>query len=160
MTHEVEQGDVETRNGRYYGLRPWNRHGLVLAFAGFMYMFIGVSYLFASPESSRWRALVVARNVMPLDAWAMVWVFIGFLTLVSSRWPPTADRWGYMVLTGWSAGWAAVYAMGVIFEDNPLSDLTGTFIFGQVAFMWWVISGLTNPQKTIVRLVEVKKSAG
>lgn len=127
------------------GVRPFKRHSLVLLVAGFVFVAIGGSYLFAEPTESRLIALSVAISWMSLEKWGVVFVLCGALSIVSSRWPPISETWGYAVLTGLSAGWAAFYAMGVIFDESPAANLNGTLSWGLIAFMWWAISGLDNP---------------
>jgi hypothetical protein len=127
------------------GVRPFKRHSLVLAVAGLVFIAIGGSYLFAEPTNSRVIALSVAIAWLPLEGWGVVFVFSGILAIISSRWPPISETWGYTVLTGLSAAWAAFYAMGVIFDNSPAANLSGTLSWGLIAFMWWAISGLTNP---------------
>lgn len=152
----MHKGDEETKQVHpLFGLRPWGRHSLVLAVAGVMYIAIGVAYYFVVPGGPRWEALTVARNIAPLSFWALMWWIIGLATLLSSRWPPTADKWGYTVLTGYSAGWGSVYALGVIFEDTPRSNWAGALVFFLVSFMWWAISGLNNPTKVVIVVGEV-----
>lgn len=67
--------------------------------------------------------------------------------MMSTRWPPLAETWGYMVLTGLSSGWAATYLTGVIFFHAPATNLGQVFVWGCLGFMWWAISGLPNPEK-------------
>lgn len=142
----------------YHGVRPWGRHSLVLAVAGLAYIFIGMAFFYVTPGDHRDQALIVAKHWMPLDGWAWVFIIVGLATLISARWPPTADKWGYMILTGLSAGWGAFYAAGVIFEDTPISNFAGMAIYWLVAFMWWAISGLVNPEQTIVVVADVDRS--
>jgi hypothetical protein len=69
----------------------------------------------------------------------------GALAILSSRWPPISKTWGYMVLTGLSAGWAAFFALSVICGPSPVANLSNTLSWGLIAFLWWAISGLLNP---------------
>lgn len=142
--------DYITTPRRWIGIRPWTRHSLVLLVAGLAYIGIGSAYYYIIPGGPRWEALVVARHWMPLDIWASVFVLVGFMSIISSRWPPFADSWGYAVLTGLSSGWGAFYFAGVIFDDSPVSNLTGGFVWWLVAFMWWAISGLMNPDQVVI----------
>jgi hypothetical protein len=127
------------------GIRPWTRHSLVLIVAGFMYVAIGVAYILASPSPSREAALVVALQWMDIHHWGFVFMFVGFLAVFSSRWPPISETWGYMALTGLASGWSGFYAMGVILEHSPVANISGAFLWALVAFLWWAISGLLNP---------------
>lgn len=143
---------LNMQTGRLYpelhpwrALRPWKRHSLVLMVAGLVYICIGFSYIFAEPTRAKTSALSVALSWMPFEAWGGVFIFAGLLSIMSSRWPPVSKTWGYMVLTGLSAGWSAFYWVGIVFENSSLSNLSGVLAWGLIAFMWWAISGLLNP---------------
>lgn len=133
---------------QFLGIRPWKRHSLVLLVAGTVYVFTGVAYTLAEITPEREIALVIALRWAPIDVWGFVWILSGLLAILSSRWPPVAETWGYMVLTGLSAGWGATYAMGVIFTESPTTNLSSAIVWSLVAFMWWAISGLVNPDQT------------
>jgi hypothetical protein len=137
-----------------FTLRPFNRHSLILTFAGCAYTLTGANYVLASPTSARQIALAVALQWFPLEFWGMLFIFVGLLTMLSSRWPRLSDSWGYAILTALSAGWSATYAAGVIFEKSPVANLTGTVQWGLLAFLWWAIPGLVTPDKTVVAVVK------
>jgi len=135
------------------GFRPFKRHSLVLTVAGIAYILTGITYIWAEPTSNRKIALQIAFAWFPIEFWGMVFVVVGALAIISSRWPKLSDSWGYALLTGLSGGWAATYAAGVIFEDSPISNLTGALNWGLLAFIWWAISGFVNPDKTVVVVI-------
>lgn len=135
---------------RFLGIRPWKRHSLVLMVAGIAYLCVGVTYAVTTPHRERVVALVIALKWAPMHVWGSVFIFAGVLSIISSRWPPVAETWGYMVLTGLSAGWSATYGLGVIFAHSPASNLSGCLLWGIMAFLWWAISGLLNPDKEAV----------
>jgi hypothetical protein len=130
---------------RWVGIRPWQRHSLVLAMSGLVYMMIGYSLTFAEHTAARRESLQVAVEWMPLEYWGVVWFVAGGIAIVSSRWPIFSVTWGYTVLTGLAAAWAAFFAVSILFGDSPVTNVTGTLAWGLVAFMWWAISGLVNP---------------
>lgn len=133
---------------RWLALRPWMRHSLVLAVAGTVYVLVGASYIIATPNSSRESALRLALDWMPLPAWGAVWIVVGLLAILSSRWPPASETWGYTTMTGLAAGWSAFYAFGITLGSD-LQNVSGVLVWGLVAFMWWAISGLVNPGSVI-----------
>lgn len=137
----------------WLGLRPWRRHSLVLLVTGLVYVFIGFAYVYTDPRRSRDVALQIALDWWSLDVWGWIFVFSGLLAILSSRWPPFSETWGYFVLTGLSAGWSGFYVTGVIFGDSPVGNLTGGLTWGLVAFLWWAISGLVNPTTVILEHV-------
>lgn len=133
------------------GIRPWQRHSLVLSVAGTVYVLIGLSYIVSEPSATRSQALAYALLWLPAQGWGVVFVVTGLLAIISSRWPPISRTWGYTVLTGLSAGWAAFYAAGIIWNDAAASNWSSVFSWGLVSFLWWAISGLVNPP-VVVRI--------
>lgn len=134
----------------YMGLRPWKRHSTILMVAGILYALIGFQYIIAPPSKTRETSLAVLLSVAPIQVWGAVFVLAGVMASISSRWPPFAETWGYMVLTGLSAGWSAAYFLGVFFFHAPASSISGAIVWGLLAFMWWAISGLVNPGAAVV----------
>jgi hypothetical protein len=135
---------------RYWGLRPWKRHSLILAVAGFLYALVGLTYALYKPTPGRKQSLSFLLDVAPAQFWGGLFICSGALTMISSIWPPFAETWGYMILTGLSAGWSAVYLMGVLFFGSQLTNITQVILWGTLAFMWWAISGLLNPDRSAV----------
>lgn len=140
------------------GIRPWKRHSLVLLVAGAVYVFVGLSYIAAEERRSREIALQIALSWWSLETWGFVFMGAGLLAIISSRWPPVSETWGYFVLTGLSAGWSAFYLTGMIFADSPSSNISAFLTWGLIAFLWWAISGLVNP--TVVLVEHVPHPAG
>lgn len=134
----------------WLGIRPWRRHSLVLLVAGLAYVAIGLSLILTELTPPRAQALEVALKRMPIDVWGCVWIAAGILCVISSRWPPIVETWGYMVLTGLSAGWSATYGLGVIFAHSPASNWSSAITWALMAFLWWAISGLINPDRVVV----------
>jgi len=131
------------------GLRSLKRHGLILIVAGVMYVLIGVAYILAPPTLvNRTGSLDILLAVASLDFWGWVFVVCGTLVTISSKWPPFAETWGYMVLTGLSTGWGTAYLMGIVFLQSPMINISGFFIWSLFGFLWWAISGLLNPDQT------------
>ena len=110
-----------------------------------VYIAIGISYLVSDPTESRVQALYYATKVMPYNNWGWVFVAAGLLSIISSRWPPVSETWGYFVLTGQGAAWTSFYLAGVVFHGTPYSNLSAALSWGLIAFLWWAISGLINP---------------
>jgi ascorbate-specific PTS system EIIC-type component UlaA len=129
----------------FLGLRPWKRHSTILMVAGILYTLVGVQYILANPSRGRSLALKVILDVAPISFWGVIFASAGILASVSSRWPPFAETWGYMVLTGLSAAWSATYLLGILFYHSPITNVTQVILWGLLAFMWWAISGLVNP---------------
>lgn len=137
----------------HLAFRPWTRHSLVLFVAGLVYMSYGVAYISDVLSPDRQKALIVALNLMPIEAWGIVFFGAGVCAMLSSRWPMVSEKWGYVVLTGLSSAWAAAYALGVIFHLSPFTNVTPALTWGMTAFLWYGISGLVNPPKSLVVVV-------
>lgn len=138
------------------GIRSFQRHSLVLMVAGLVYILIGVSYLASDPTPSRIAALHYAVKYVDYNHWGFVFIFAGCLAILSSRWPPISETWGYQALTGLSAGWACFYLAGVVFHDAPMQGLSGFLSWGLIGFMWWAISGLVNPKHLMGMLNDLR----
>lgn len=132
---------------RFIGVRPWTRHSLVLLIAGLVYVCIGAVYIRTPVDSPTWHSLVSAREWLSLDGWGIVWVIVGFLSIISSKWPPVAEKWGYMALTALAAAWGAFYFLGVIFGPNTIGSSAVGLVWWLIGFMWWAISGLVSPEE-------------
>lgn len=125
-------------------LRPWKRHSLVLSVLGLVYVLLGVSYFVSPTPRDREESLQVPLSIMPMWAWAMLFIVVGLLAIISSRWPPASETWGYIAMSSLSALWASFYVWGV-FYGAPAGTISGALVWGGLAFLWWAISGLVNP---------------
>lgn len=135
----------------YWGLRrEWKRHDVILCVGGLLYMLVGVYYIATRNASSRNASLEILLRVAPMTVWGSMFIFAGVLSIISSRWPPFAETWGYVVLTSVSAGWATAYLMGMLFANGPITNIISTIVWGLFGFVWWAVSGLLNPDKTAV----------
>ena len=132
---------------RFLGIRPWTRHSLVLLIAGTVYVGIGFVYLGTPERGSTWESLNIAREWFTLDHWGYFWMVTGILAMISSKWPPVAEKWGYMALTGLAAAWGAFYMLGVIFGPNSIGSAAVGLVWWLIGFMWWAISGLVSPEE-------------
>lgn len=135
---------------RIWGFRPWKRHSLILAVAGFLYALVGFTYAISTPNPGRTRSLSFILDIAPQQFWGGLFILAGVLTMISSVWPPLSEPWGYSILTGLSAGWSAMYLVGMMLFHSPATNITQVFLWGILAFMWWAISGLINPDEVTV----------
>lgn len=125
-----------------WGLRPWTRHSLVVLVAGFVYIGVGATYSLFDANESRQSSLAVALWFMRIQAWGVVWVAVGALAVISSRWPPASETWGYQALSGLAALWSCVYLFGSF--SGGAQNLSGALVWALVAFLWWAIAGLVS----------------
>lgn len=145
-----ESGDLEENQPvkhPLWGFRPWKRHSTILAVVGFLFVLVGVQYMLTGSTPGRDRALAPLLQVAPIQVWASLFILAGLLAMLSAKWPPLVETWGYMVLTGLSAGWSATYLLGVLFFHAPITGIGQTIIWASLAFMWWAVSGLPNPER-------------
>jgi hypothetical protein len=138
----------KVRKHHIFGLRPWTRHSIILLVAGVMYIAFGVSLMKTKLTFAREVGIDIALQWFSITTWGLIWIAVGLMAILSSRWPPALERWGYMALTGFTAGWASIYLLSIIFGESPLANLSFVFVWSMVAFMWWGVSGLLNPDHT------------
>lgn len=139
------------RHHEWWALRPWRRHSMVLMFAGVVYIFFGLTSIGsdlggADPEVLESYKVLLA--VLSLDAWGVMWIVVGCLAILSSRWPPASETWGYSALAGMSTLWGSMLSAGVLF-GAPSQALSGGMVWFLLAFIWWAISGLVNPAEIV-----------
>jgi hypothetical protein len=130
---------------RLLHLRPWRRHSFVLVVAGVVYICYGAALAAVPPSDVRLISFRLAVELMPTRAWGIVWIIVGLLAVASARWPPQSETWGYAAMSGLAAFWSAVIGLGIVFMDTPTQGITGVLVWALMAFMWWAISGLVNP---------------
>lgn len=131
-------------------LRPWRRHSMVLAFAGSVYLLLGLLMVMLPMTDQRASSLVLVLRLAPIEFWGGVWILFGLLTLSSTRWPAeSSETWGYTALA-WLAGWwSAQFVVGVVLLGAPMTSLNGSLVYGLLGFLWWAISGLENPKENV-----------
>lgn len=140
----------------WFEVRPWSRHSLVLLVAGWSCIAVGLGYHYVIPGGPRWLALVVARKLMPMDGWVIVWIAVGLLVILSARWPPMYEKWGYSVLTGLCTGWGAFHLLGMPFVEDWQSSFISVVVWSLLGFLWWAIAGLNNPPNKIEIVAVIK----
>lgn len=132
---------------RWWGLRPWKRHSTALMVVGIIYVFIGYQYMVTPSTPGRERALLTVLQFAPIQFWGSVFIFAGILAIISTKWPPMAETWGYVVVASLSVGWSATYLTGIWFFDSPAQNYSQVFLWGVLGFMWMVFAGFPNPEK-------------
>jgi hypothetical protein len=145
------EGDFRMNKRSFWGLRKeWKRHDVILCVGGFLYLLVGLYYIASRDTQTRSISLEILVQLAPMTFWGGCFIFAGLLAIISSRWPPFAETWGYVVFTSISAGWATAYMMGMLFGDAPSTNWLAAIVWGLFAFIWWAVSGLLNPDKTAV----------
>lgn len=139
-------------NGR--GVPRWTRHSLVLIMAGTIYFGIGIALLFLPNDAKRVSTIKTAQDIMPMTAWALIFVLVGFFASLSSFLNLGRRPWGYMALTAMSSAWACIYLLAVIFEKAPSITLVSAFTWFLLAAIWIGVSGLVAPEQLEARMEE------
>lgn len=137
---------LESFQRRYLTLRPWTRHSLVLVVGGLIYIFVGLAKIITDIPSTRKDALVFALDLMPIEAWGVVFISLGLFAILTSRWPAFTKTWGYVALTSFSAAWGAFHIEGIILTDASSEALSSGLLWLFAAFMWWAVGGLVDPE--------------
>lgn len=148
MSQTSNEAPTQKPYANWHTPKPWSRHSLILVIAGVAYISTGIAYIFSEQTASREAALVYAIRMMPFEYWGGVFMLVGFVALLASRWPSWPKTFGYTVLTGWSAAWSAFYIVGAMASTAHISYFSTGLIWALVAFMWWAISGLISPGDT------------
>lgn len=136
-------------------VRPWKRHSLILVMAGLAHVMMGMAYLYLEEGGPRMRMLVIPLNVAPVKFWAILFMGVGVFIILSSIWPQRSEKWGYAVATGLSASWSAQYLIGAYFlHEYYASNIAMGALFALIAFLYWGISGLVNPDDIAIVVVD------
>lgn len=128
-------------------LRPWQRHSQVLAVAGAVYITYGFVALLVSPGPNSTNASRGLADYFPEPFWGVVWVGVGLLALVSTRWPASSKTWGYAALAALAGWWSMCYLTAPLVGGDLVPG--GVVVWALVAYLWWAVSGLVNPDDTI-----------
>lgn len=136
-------------------VRPWTRHSLILVMAGLSHLTFGATYLYLEEGGPRMRMLVIPLKTAPVDFWALLFMWVGVLIILSSVWGGHSEKWGYTVATGWSAAWAAQYLIGAYFlQELHAANIAMGTLFTLIAFLYWGVSGLVNPDDIAIVVVD------
>lgn len=132
---------------KWLALRPWGIRSRVLVLIGTIWAAIGIHYI-VSPWTTDARA-ARALALFLVDShvfWGALFLGIGVLACISSRWPPHQDTWGYVGLVGTSTFWACVNAAGA-FSTDLVKGATGALVWAALAYLLYSISLLAEPAR-------------
>lgn len=144
------------RDYEWRRLRPFREHSQVLLGVGTLYVAYGSVLIWQAPTADRQRGLALGLALLPLWAWGVIFVVTGLLGILSSRWPPASETWGYAALSGMAWCWCAVYGVGMLLtaladftgwgaQVAPYSAVSGFLIWLTIGFVWTRIAKLVNP---------------
>ncbi len=117
--------------------RPWpgTRRGLKLWLLAIIISFKGFGYLRGSTSSSTESALrlLTERLHIPLQACGAVIVILCLVAAFCSYCHYGRDRYGYMILVGFSMAWAACFAVSPLLLDGPAFAWQGALSYLLIA---------------------------
>jgi hypothetical protein len=127
--------------------------------AGWAYAAMGLAYMLNGLNASRVSAMrfqleyvFLGRAGLPIWAWGAIFLVVGVASVISSRWPPASETWGYTAMTGLSTLWGLCYLAGIP-GGAPLSNITSFIVWTLIGFLWWAISGLVSPEAQKQRIL-------
>ena len=138
---------MSSKNVGWDAYKPLDRQGAILIGGGVAYAAIGLDYIFDAQSASDTEAMFFALRIMPWTGWGIGFVLVGFLAVISARWPNWEKMWGYVVLTGWSAAWSSFWFAGAIITDVNIVYLSAGALWALLGFLWWGVSGLISPPR-------------
>lgn len=100
---------------------PSTRRGLKLWVLAIMIGVKGAGYAVGKTSNSTETSLrlITERLHIPLTAFGFAMLVLCAFAVVTAYSRHGRDRWGYMALVGFCVGWAATFAVGVMFFDAP-----------------------------------------
>lgn len=117
--------------------RPWpqTRRGLKLWFIAIVFAMKGVGYLAGDTSRATEDALRLVTDVwgVPLQVCGAIIVTLCLFAVFCAYCPHGRDKWGYMVLVGFTLGWAGCFFVSPLFLDGPTSALQGGFSYALIA---------------------------
>ena len=152
-----------TEIDRWAEFHPWKRHGLILLASGSYFIVFGFNLFLSGDELERREEIIVsALRIMPTRGWAWLFIFLGAVIIIVSRFKCFRPSWGYMILVGHGSAWTAVYFVGYVFDGAPIANLNYGLIWMIFSFKWYLVSGLVNPDnpaepRAIVKTVRKAK---
>ncbi len=109
--------------------RRLGRRGVPLALLGVGQMAWGSGY-FAAPATDH-TGQEALRALLPIEAWAWVWITAGTIALASAFLPEGRDRWGFVAAVMPPLAWALGYGWAALATSNARAGFV---------FLWYLLS--------------------
>lgn len=128
--------------------RPWpsTRRGLCLWLFALTFVSIGMMNYVLAPELpyAQVKSLSFAVDIMPLHYWGYGMVASGLIAALSSYCHFGRDRYGFVILATYAAGWALVYISGFLFYDAGVRALVSSNVWFLFSGVLMAVSGFPN----------------
>lgn len=112
--------------------RPWpgTLRGVILWFFGLAFIILGVlNYIGTNPPPVTRLYLQYPLQLASVTFYGWVFVAVGLASMLSAYCHFDRDRWGYKLLSVWSAVWGFGYVAGWLFSDSPIRAIGSSVIW-------------------------------
>lgn len=127
--------------------RPWpgTRRGMCLWLFSIAFVIIGgVNYVTTTPPAVTRQSLSFALDIAPAPVWGWLMVVVGAAATWSSYCHFGRDRYGFMLLATFCAGWGLGYLCGFAFYDAGLRAVSGSVIWLLFSAVLMLLAGFPN----------------
>jgi hypothetical protein len=119
------------------------RRGSFLLFLTVLDLMYGYSLLFPTPQSLSNPTSLFLIKVMPLWAWAMLWLAVGIICLICAF--RAKDAFGFAAAMFLKVIWGTMFLLGWTFVGVERGYLSATFWYA-FAFTVFLIAGWPEPK--------------
>lgn len=127
--------------------RPWpgTRRGLCLWLFSLAFVTIGYFNNIIGEQTSVTRdSLAFAFSIAPPVFWGYTMATVGLISAFLSYCHLGRDRYGFVMLAVYSAGWGLVYLCGYLFYDASVRAISGAITWVLFSSILILISGFPN----------------
>jgi hypothetical protein len=118
------------------------RRGAFLLLIGVVYVVIGLGYAIPLvPPREAPDVYTAALLLAPINVWGIGFFLAGVVGAVTAWWPEGRDGLGFLVLAGWSTGWATLALCSTFLYGSQRGWITG-LVFLTFAGALMIVSGM------------------
>jgi hypothetical protein len=121
------------------------RRGAILTLKGTIATLYGYGQLIEPPRDR--RGLCLLLKLMPLDAWAGLWIAAGLIALVCAWLPPRKDWPGFLAVWAVTAPWSMAYLVAWWPLGEYPRGWVAALIFGAFGAVCLVAIGWDEPPR-------------
>lgn len=126
------------------------RRGAFQVLFGFVYLLMGITYVFIPSSHGSVAALEWIAGTVPLHVLGLLWLIAAIMGVVGSFQPRPRDRTSFMALAVVPALWGGMYAAGAVATGN-YSYLLTTLLYLVIATAVLVVSGMSGASDRDIR---------